>query len=262
MISIIIPTYNSAKTINRCLDSIITQTNKDCEVLVMDGVSKDDTLSLVQSYNDSRIHIYSEPDKGIYDAMNKGIKRAKGDWLYFLGSDDYLYAPDVLEKVAKELTPEYKIVYGEVEAPHLSSEYRGMWYPQMMEYNRCHQAIFYHKSIFEKYDVYDLSYRVYADHMFNLQCFWEHHVPAKYIDVVIAYYSDGGASTSEIDPQYNKEIYLLLLQLGSRYFTIKQRKEYAYGAIRNNDSKILHIALHTYIFYQRLIAKIFNKTQE
>ncbi len=79
MTSIIIPTYNSAKTIKRCLDSIVAQTYKDYEVLVMDGVSKDGTLEIARSYSDSHIRIYSEPDKGIYDAKNKGIHKSKGD---------------------------------------------------------------------------------------------------------------------------------------------------------------------------------------
>jgi len=256
MTSIIIPTYNSAKTIKRCLDSIIAQTYKDYEVLVMDGVSKDDTLLIAQSYNNSRIHIYSEPDKGIYDAMNKGILKSKGEWLYFLGSDDYLYAPDALERVAKKLTAEYKIVYGEVEATRLEEEYKGEWRPEMMEYNRCHQAIFYHRSVFEKYGVYDMSYKVYADYIYNLRCFWKYKVPTKHIDVVVAHYSDGGVSANGNDPKFYRDIDLLILRYGSRNYSINRRKEFAYNVIRHNDDIARRFAMRMYIYYLRVVAKL------
>ena len=98
-VSIIIPTCNSAKTLSRCLDSVISQSFTDWEVLMKDGVSNDDTIIIASSYQDSRIRIYSEPDKGIYDAMNKGIDKAQGEWLYFLGSDDWLLNNCVLEEI-------------------------------------------------------------------------------------------------------------------------------------------------------------------
>ena len=98
-LSIIIPTYNSASVLAKALDSIVKQNFTDWEVLVMDGVSTDNTIKVAQSYNDSRIHIFSEPDKGIYDAMNKGIEKAQGEWLYFLGSDDWLLNGNVFDSL-------------------------------------------------------------------------------------------------------------------------------------------------------------------
>lgn len=255
MISIIIPTCNSAKTIKRCLDSIIAQTCKDFEVLVMDGLSKDDTLSLVQSYNDSRIHIYSEPDKGIYDAMNKGILKSKGEWLYFLGSDDYLYKSDVLEKIEQNLSKRHEIVYGEVEAPQLQSEYKGAWNIEQLEYNRCHQAIFYQRSIFEEYGMYDLSYKLYADYIYNLNAFWKYHVSTKHVNVVVAHYSAGGASASGEDPQFVRDINLIYLQLGKNVYPIKKRKELAWNIIRNTDSRWMKFKMKMYIYYLRCVAK-------
>src|SRR5690606_10153742 len=101
LISIIIPTYNSAKTLRQALTSVVGQTYKKIEVLIIDGCSNDDTLVIVQSYaaEDSRLKWVTEPDNGIYDAMNKGIQLAKGEWLYFLGSDDKLHDEYVLEKI-------------------------------------------------------------------------------------------------------------------------------------------------------------------
>src|ERR1700761_7508109 len=93
LFSIIVPTYNSGATLRRCLESLAVQTFTDFEVLVMDGVSTDDTLRITEEMSSEfqgRLRLTSEPDKGVYDAMNKGILGARGKWLLFLGSDDRL----------------------------------------------------------------------------------------------------------------------------------------------------------------------------
>ena len=149
-LSIIIPTYNSASVLPKALDSIVGQTFGDWEVLIMDGVSTDDTLKVAQSYNDSRIRINSEPDKGIYDAMNKGIGKARGEWLYFLGSDDWLLNDNVLHDVFAQDADSYDVVYGEVEAPHLASNHSGEWTLQTIDRNRCHQAILYRRQVIRR----------------------------------------------------------------------------------------------------------------
>src|SRR4249920_3431468 len=100
--SIIIPTYNSESSLNKTLDSILSQTFTDFEIILTDGVSKDDTIAIAESYNDSRLKIHSEPDKGVYDAMNKGMSLATGKWLYFIGSDDYLYNDEVLQTISQK----------------------------------------------------------------------------------------------------------------------------------------------------------------
>src|SRR2546422_844446 len=97
--SIILPTFNSAAQIATALESILNQTFNDFEILVLDGCSGDNTIEIAKSYKDTRIRIWSEKDEGIYDAMNKGIEKATGKWLYFLGSDDELYNNAILEKV-------------------------------------------------------------------------------------------------------------------------------------------------------------------
>ena len=89
-ISIIIATWNAAKTLKRCLDSIVPQLTDETELILVDGGSKDDTNKIIDSYGDKvAVHI-SEPDKGIYDAWNKGVSKAKGDWVMFIGADDIL----------------------------------------------------------------------------------------------------------------------------------------------------------------------------
>lgn len=95
-ISIIIATWNAAKTLRRCLDSIVSQLTDETELILIDGGSKDETNEIIDSYGDKiAVHV-SEPDKGIYDAWNKGVMVAKGDWMMFMGADDVLL-PDAIK---------------------------------------------------------------------------------------------------------------------------------------------------------------------
>ncbi len=106
IITIIIATFNSERFIQSALESVKNQSFQDWECLIVDGVSKDETLSIVKKYmeTDERYRYISEPDKGIYDALNKGIGLAKGDWIYILGSDDKV-TYDGLSELMKDKTP-------------------------------------------------------------------------------------------------------------------------------------------------------------
>ena len=114
MVSIIIATYNSEKTLRRALDSVLNQSYQDWECIVVDGASKDNTIEIVKEYvsKDSRFRYMSEPDHGIYDAFNKGWKMAKGEWVMYLGSDDE-YTMDGI-KVLMENSDGADVVYGNV----------------------------------------------------------------------------------------------------------------------------------------------------
>ena len=198
-LSIIIPTFNSGAVLSRALDSIVSQTFPDWELLIMDGVSTDNTIEIAQSYNDPRIRIFSEPDKGIYDAMNKGIKKANGQWLYFLGSDDWLYNPEVFTSFFSYNIDKFDVVYGDVEAEHLDPIHKGEWSMSAIEYNRCHQAILYKKSIFKRLGYYNLAYQIWADYDLNLKWFFSNRIKNRYIPLTIAHYSEGGVSSTCID---------------------------------------------------------------
>lgn len=196
-LSIIIPTFNCRERICSAIDSIIMQTFSDWELLIMDGASDEPTLSIIHSYRDDRIHFFSEPDLGIYDAMNKGIERSSGEWLYFLGSDDYLIDSKVLESLfqSNAINEKIDLVYGNVVSRHLDKRNYGEWRITDIEYNRCHQAIFYRKRLFDKFGKYNLKYKVAADFVFNLSVFFNNHIKTLYTPLVIAFYSDGGYST-------------------------------------------------------------------
>lgn len=234
LFSIIIPTYNSAKTIKACLSSILDQQLGDFEILIVDGLSTDETLSIAQSFNDQRIKIISEKDKGIYDAMNKGVDLAKGKWFYFLGSDDSLQNPNVLNEVkpAIDTNPKSLFLYGDVlTSANYVQRYKDHTYQKLINLNICHQAIFYHHTLFEQYR-YDLKYTICADWDLNLKVFRQKNNPI-YLNKVIANYSlDGASNNWGNHPDFVKNFKPLAMVLRYRsvfYFTylyiLKQLKK-------------------------------------
>ncbi|MCX6171905.1 MAG: glycosyltransferase family 2 protein [Flavobacterium sp.] len=211
--SIIIPTYNSEKTVKRTLDSIFFQNFKDYEIIFVDGDSQDETLSIVNQFNDYRVKIYSEPDKGVYDAMNKGIAKSSGQWLYFIGSDDYLNAADVLQKVYNQLQKiKNHVLYGNViikgDAGWAKDGqiYNGKYTLQrLLRGNICHQSIFYRRSfLIENNLIYNLNYPIVADWDFNIQCRLK--TSFTYLNIIVAVFNAGGISTgaTNSDPFLNE----------------------------------------------------------
>lgn len=251
-LSIIIPTYNSATVLRRTLDSIVGQTFADWEVLVMDGASKDQTVDIAKSYQDERIKVFSEPDDGVYDAMNKGIKIAGGEWLYFLGSDDWLLNKEVLQDFFSLDIEGFEVVYGDVEADQLASEHKGEWTVDTIEYNRCHQAIFYKRSLFAKNGLYDIKYKILADYAFNLKWFLQGKIKSKHIDLTIAHYSKGGLSENCIDESFRQDSAFLFIKYGRKSIPLKQQKEMARRAMVYNTKRPLALlSLKTYVLYLR-----------
>jgi len=205
MFSIIIPTYNSSKTLATTLDSIAFQTYANYEVVIVDGESKDGTIELVKQYaTKCNISFISEKDKGIYDAMNKGIALAKNEWLYFLGSDDYLYSNTVLEKVAQTINNNNcDIVYGNVFIEHHNKVFGGVFDDERMcVENICHQSIFYKKSLLQELGCYNITMKVNADIYLNKILFANKKYSWLFIDETIAFYTSTGFSSSQFDDVY------------------------------------------------------------
>lgn len=256
-LSIIIPTFNSAKTLSRCLDSVISQSFTDWEVLMMDGVSNDDTIKIASSYQDSRIRIYSEPDKGIYDAMNKGIDKAQGEWLYFLGSDDWLFNCNSLKDIFCNNINQYDVVYGTVYAPHLHPQTKGEWTLDNYMYNRCHQSIFYKKSFFGNSIRYNIKYKAMADNEINLRWFLQPQYSKCYYPVVVASFSDGGYSSMYCDYEFNHDQIGLILKYGRHFLPIEEKKKMAWWYMSMHPEKKVQISiLRFYVFMLRIRAKL------
>lgn len=204
LLSIIIPSYNAATTISRALDSIVNQTYySHVECLVMDGNSKDNTSAIVESYKRDNIFFYCEPDKGIYDAMNKGILKAKGEFVYFMGSDDKLYDDRVLERVFSHDYKNYDVLYGSVFNEELKTTYDGKFDDEKICLQPiCHQSTFYRRTLFDKFGYYNTSMKVSADAYLDKILFTSPDVKWLYMDIVVASYSGTGLSANTMDLVY------------------------------------------------------------
>lgn len=165
LISIITVVFNAEKTIKKTIESVINQTYKNIEYIIIDGNSSDKTTTIIKRY-DLKIDCWiSEPDKGIYDAMNKGLHLAKGEYVYFLNADDYLIGNNVLEKVSKILENKSPgMLYGQIKS--LSGLYpqKDITSSVVAGYKTFpHQALFMSTDLIKKTGIFNLDYRVVAD---------------------------------------------------------------------------------------------------
>lgn len=200
----------------------------------MDGASTDDTVLVAESFGDLRIHVYSEPDKGIYDAMNKGIQKAEGEWLYFLGSDDWVLNEKVFSEVfSKDIEP-YDVVYGEAEFDHLPDSFRGEWTQNNLFVNRCHQAILYKKQFLIEVGGYELCYKIYADFDLNLKWLFSKKYRNKYIATPIAHFSAAGTSDGKMDELFCNRQPIIYLKHGWHAMNRGQRAYCAFLAAHNS----------------------------
>lgn len=209
--SIIIPSYNVERVLERCIKSIVNQTFVDFEIIIQDNLSADQTIDILEKFNDNRVKIFSQKDRGVYDAMNKGVSHSSGDWLLFLGADDWLYNNAVLENVHNEIIKHTneKFIYGNVKINGNCSWasdgeiYRGnTTIGELFESNICHQSIFYNRDIFKDGRIYDLKYPYSADHDFNIYC--SSRFSTKYVNIIISNFAGGGLSSTENDVSFGK----------------------------------------------------------
>lgn len=196
-ISIITVTYNASMTIDATIKSVVRQERSLYEYIIIDGASTDGTVDIIEKYTDYVDCYISEPDEGIYDAMNKGIKRAHGQYLFFLQSGDVL-RENIFSDIASHLDGESSFVYGNVWWLGKNIVYDGEFdKKKIMFRNICHQAIFYKKDLFEKIGLYDTRYNILGDYVFNLLCFADDKISKKYVDLIISNYDAGISSRSK-----------------------------------------------------------------
>ena len=202
LITIVVPIFNAKKYIDQFLVGLLQQTFQNYEVLFLDNYSTDGTTETIKAIQekDSRIKLVIEKDKGIYDAMNRGIELANSQWIYFMGSDDVFFNENVLRIIAASLTNTYELVYGDVLwVPNEVLE-EGVCTPQLLvNRNINHQRIFYKKELFANYGGYKLQYKVAADHELNIRFFCNNSISKKYIPITIARYHSGGFSANKLD---------------------------------------------------------------
>lgn len=196
--SIVTVCFDSAAVLPRALQSLQAQTFGDYEWVVVDGASRDTTMAIVRGFDAARLNAISEPDAGIYDAMNKAIGRARGDYLYFLNSDDAFAGPQVLAEAAQAIDAAGQpgLLIGRVnfvggQGPALRSY--GHIGPHTVLYDSlCHQAVFTQRALFERFGRFDTGYRLAADFDWLARVI-RARVPVAHSDLVIADFSAGGA---------------------------------------------------------------------
>jgi len=207
-LSLIIVTYNAASTLQCCLNSVYAQTYPTIELIIVDGNSTDGTKEILEA-NNSRINYWiSEPDKGIYDAMTKALKKATGQWIYFLGADDELL-PDFSAMVGALSSPN-RIYYGSVLTRGLKPLGKVSDY-YLAKTGIIQQSIIYPRLAFEKYS-YNLKYKSSADYSFNIICFGDKDLEFYYLDYVIAKFADTGLSSNYKDVAFEKDKPFLILK--------------------------------------------------
>jgi glycosyltransferase involved in cell wall biosynthesis len=206
-ISIITATYNSARTVGDTVRSVDSQSYSDIEHIIIDGASTDETLSIIGAYPQSR-KVVSEPDKGIYDAMNKGIALATGDVVGILNSDDIYAHPDVLRKVAAAFEdPMVDAVYGDLlyvdaENPRriLRSWRSGGYRPGMFKWGWMppHPTFFVRRTLYQRYGGFNLALGTCGDYELMLRFIHRHGARLSYLPEVLVLMRAGGASNESL----------------------------------------------------------------
>ena len=257
-ISIITATYNSEKTLRDTLDSILAQTYADIESIIVDGASRDGTMDIVREYEprfEGRMHWISEPDKGIYDAMNKGIKMASGDVIGVLNSDDFYHDERVVADIADAFTQKnVECVYGNLVfidvndknntlriwkgSQHECGSFLHGWHPA--------HPTFYVKSIwFERFGAYKLQYAVSADFELMLRFIEKGQIRNAYIDRYFVKMRMGGESTKSIHNIItgNKNILRAIRDNGFkpvRFYLIRRLIPKAWDMLKFKTETLLH----------------------
>lgn len=205
-ISIIIPVLNSVTVLNEAIESVILQDYSNIELIIIDGGSTDGTVDLIKTF-ERYIHFWiSEPDKGIYDAMNKGIAAATGTWLLFLGADDKLCRGILSNIFNSSSFTNTDLIYGKV---FITNKRRQLgWqtdYQKLIVFNIPHQAVFYNKSVFEKFKEFNQRYKILADYDLNLKIFGDQSLQKMFIDIPVSIFGNNGISNRTIDYNFFSE---------------------------------------------------------
>jgi len=211
MISIITATYNSAETINDTIKSVLCQTNKDFEYIIVDGGSTDETIDIVKSYESEfsgRLKWVSEKDKGIYDAMNKGIKMASGDIIGILNSDDYYASDDILQTIADAFKCQnVDAIYGDIHfikdgVPDKCVRYYSsrLFSPFWLRFGfmPAHPSFYCKRDVFDKSGLYRLDYKIGSDYEMMVRLFRKHKISSRYVPKDFVTMRTGGASNSNL----------------------------------------------------------------
>jgi glycosyltransferase involved in cell wall biosynthesis len=214
LVTIIIVTYNAEKHIGDVLESLIPRINEQTEVVIIDGLSIDNTVNIIKEYQKYISKFISEKDSGIYDAMNKGVSMASGKYMLFLGADDQLLIN--LQELSGLLLDEKTIYYGDVLLSPSNKLYGGKFSTgKLINRNICHQSILFPKTVFEEYQYGD-DYKLMEDYAMNLKLWSSKKFKFNYLEKTISVYNVTGLSSTTEDVAFKNDSFKLIF----RYFGV------------------------------------------
>ncbi|MCX3070492.1 glycosyltransferase family 2 protein [Providencia stuartii] len=240
-VSIITATYNSSKTIIDTIKSLEQQTYSNIEYIIIDGASKDNTLNIIKKHSKKVSLIISEPDLGIYDALNKGIKLSTGDIIGFLHSDDIFAYPNAIEDLVFTLeSNDTQAVYADLEyvskdnisnvirkwksGDYKQSNLKKGWMPP-------HPTFYMKRDLYINYGGFDLNFKISADYDSLLRYLWLNNISISYLPKVVTKMRIGGAS--------NRSFYNILKKTQEDIMALKKNNiPWPYPLIMNNLSKL------------------------
>jgi len=207
-VSIITVVYNNKDTIKDAIESVLNQTYKNIEYIIIDGASSDGTIEIIKSYGNKIDKFISEPDNGIYDAMNKGIKLASGDIVGILNSDDFYVSNDIIQDVA-DVFLEQKVdsVYGDLVYVDSKNTNKIVRYWKSKEYKKglfqkgwhpAHPTFFVKREVYQKYGLFNLDFKIAADYELMLRFLEKYNISSTYISKVFVKMRVGGESNQSI----------------------------------------------------------------
>lgn len=212
-ITVITPVYNGETTIHSCIESVLNQTYADVEYIIMDAVSKDKTIPIIQAYPQEKIKLISEKDLGLYDAINKGIEIATGDIVCFLCADDMYADRDALKKIAEtfQSDPAIDIIYSDIvyvnrkntskierywkSSAFLPGLYRKGWLPP-------NTSFFIKKNSIALHEKFNINFRYAADYELNYRLLEKYRLKSVYLPEILVKMRSGGISNSGIKNIY------------------------------------------------------------
>lgn len=240
LISVITVCYNSAGTLARALQSVADQDWMHVEHIVIDGASTDATQDILRSFQPPPAHISSEPDRGIYDAMNKGIAKARGDIVCFLNADDYYASPSVLSAVARQMSEgALDALLGDVAFFHpgqpdrVVRRYRSdRFKPERLAWGwmPAHPGLFLHRAVVDRVGNFKIDYKIAGDFEFIVRAFHGRKLRYRHLPEIVVNMQTGGASTAGLRSTVllNKEVLRACRENGIRTSMLKLLAKYPF----------------------------------
>lgn len=257
-ISVVTVCYNSEAVIEKTVQSVVNQSFDDFEYIIIDGASTDKTLEIIEKYKDKITKVVSEKDGGIYDAMNKGIVNASGEYVIFLNADDVFLHENVLKLAAEKMTDGKDLYYGDLVFLEKSTgkinnrRQNNVNYIYLCGGMLFHPTVFASKKLFEKIGNFDTKYRIVADYDWIIRALAKNKASCKYLDMPITIFAEGeGASTNPKNRELHKKE---RKEVQHKYFSplMVSASNFLYKSMRSSLSlPIIKNLLQTIFNYKR-----------